>query len=49
MRTFLSESFPDLWLLAQGGMLVLVVMFLPMGVTGLIRSLIQKLMLPRTV
>lgn len=48
MRTFLSESFPDLWLLAQGGMLVLVVMFLPMGVTGLIRSLIQKLMLPRT-
>lgn len=48
MRTFLSESFPNLWLLAQGAMLLLVVMFLPMGITGFARSLIQKLTLPRT-
>ncbi len=43
IRTYLSESYPDYWLLAQGLMLLLVVMFLPMGLVGLITEWSKKL------
>lgn len=38
LRTYLSESYPDYWLFAQGLMLLLVVLFLPLGLIGVIRE-----------
>jgi urea transport system permease protein len=38
IRTYLSESYPDFWLFAQGLLLLLVVMFLPMGLIGVIKE-----------
>ncbi len=42
-KTFLSEKFPDFWLLFQGLVLVVVVVFLPAGIVGLIQSWVAPL------
>lgn len=43
IRTFLSESYPDFWLFAQGLMLLLVVLFLPTGLIGLLKGWMKNL------
>ncbi|MCU0524633.1 MAG: urea ABC transporter permease subunit UrtC [Elainella sp. Prado103] len=37
-KSFLSEKFPDIWLFFQGGLFLLVVMFLPNGIIGWLRE-----------
>lgn len=37
-KSLLSERFPDIWLFFQGGLFLLVVLVLPMGIVGLLRS-----------
>ena len=36
-KTYLTGAFPDLWLFALGGLFVLVTLFLPRGIAGLMR------------
>ncbi|MEM9154844.1 MAG: urea ABC transporter permease subunit UrtC [Cyanobacteria bacterium P01_F01_bin.33] len=43
IKTSLSENLPEFWLLFQGLVLVLVVTFLPKGVTGVLGSWMNKL------
>jgi urea transport system permease protein len=38
-KTWLTTSFPDLWLVALGGLFVLVTLVLPNGVVGLLARL----------
>ena len=40
-KTAFSESFPELWLFAMGGLFIAVVMAFPNGVAGLVRSHIE--------
>ncbi|MDX2272091.1 MAG: urea ABC transporter permease subunit UrtC [Cyanobacteriota bacterium] len=47
LKTGLSERFPEFWILVQGLMLLLVVVFLPKGVMGIIRDGFRKLVLPK--
>jgi len=42
MRSYLTSSFPDYWLYFLGGMFILVVQFLPDGIMGLIRDILEK-------
>jgi urea transport system permease protein len=37
-KSLLSEKFPDIWLFFQGGLFLLVVMFLPNGIIGWLRT-----------
>ncbi len=37
-KSLLSEKFPDIWLFFQGGLFLLVVMFLPDGIIGWLRT-----------
>jgi urea transport system permease protein len=37
-KSRLSERFPDIWLFFQGGLFLLVVLVLPDGIVGLVRS-----------
>lgn len=37
-KSLLSEQFPDIWLFFQGGLFLLVVMFLPNGIVGWVRE-----------
>jgi urea transport system permease protein len=37
-KTYLTGAMPDAWLFALGGLFVLVTLFLPRGVTGLLRK-----------
>jgi len=37
-KTYLTGAMPDAWLFALGGLFVLVTLFLPWGVTGLLRK-----------
>ncbi len=37
-KTFLSESFPQLWLLFMGGLFIAVVMFFPNGLAGILEQ-----------
>lgn len=37
-KSLLSEKFPDIWLFFQGGLFLLVVMFLPNGILGWLRQ-----------
>lgn len=37
-KSLLSEQFPDIWLFFQGGLFLLVVMFLPNGIVGWLRE-----------
>ncbi len=46
-RTALSENFPNVWLLAQGLLLVLVVVFFPTGIIGFIRATLGPLLWDR--
>jgi urea transport system permease protein len=41
-KSLLSESFPDFWLYFQGSLFVLVVLFLPDGLAGLVRQFKKK-------
>jgi urea transport system permease protein len=41
-KTTLSESFPELWLLAMGGLFIAVVLAFPNGLAGIYQSLEQK-------
>lgn len=43
LRTTLSETIPEFWLLFQGLALVAIVMYLPNGIVGLIRESYRKL------
>ncbi|HEY9644045.1 MAG TPA: urea ABC transporter permease subunit UrtC, partial [Coleofasciculaceae cyanobacterium] len=36
--SMLSEKFPDIWLFFQGGLFLLVVLFLPNGIVGWLRD-----------
>jgi urea transport system permease protein len=36
-KTYFTAALPDMWLFALGGLFVLVTLFLPRGVTGLLR------------
>ena len=47
VKTTLSENLPEFWLLAQGLVLLLVVVFLPKGVTGWVGDVWRKFMLRR--
>ncbi len=38
MRSFLTNHFPELWLLFLGGLFIAVVMFVPQGIVGLFRK-----------
>ena len=42
-KSLLSEKFPDIWLFFQGGLFLLVVMFLPDGILGWLRTSGQNL------
>ena len=42
VQTALSEQFPEFWLLLQGLILILVVVFFPKGLTGIIGDLLNK-------
>ncbi|MEN3951786.1 urea ABC transporter permease subunit UrtC [Iodidimonas sp. SYSU 1G8] len=42
-KTSLSESFPELWLLAMGGLFIAVVLAFPNGLAGIYDSLVNKL------
>jgi urea transport system permease protein len=46
-KTALSERLPEFWLLMQGLVLLLVVVFLPEGVMGLFRSALTQVLLPK--
>jgi urea transport system permease protein len=37
-KSMLSEKFPDIWLFFQGGLFLLVVLFLPNGIVGWLRD-----------
>jgi urea transport system permease protein len=41
-KTYLTGAFPDVWLYALGGLFVLVTLFLPRGVAGLLPSAVRK-------
>ena len=41
-QTFFTSAFPELWLYALGAMFVLVTLFLPQGVTGLLAQLRRR-------
>lgn len=41
-KTYLSESFPDLWLYFQGLLFIVVVLFVPGGIVGLIKKLFKE-------
>jgi len=38
-KSFLSENYPDLWLLLLGALFVVVVLFVPKGLAGIYESL----------
>jgi len=38
-KTFFSENFPEVWLYLLGALFILVVMFLPTGLAGLVERL----------
>lgn len=40
-KTYLSESFPDIWLYFQGLLFILVVLFVPQGIAGVVRKIFQ--------
>ena len=42
MKTWFTSSFPDLWLFALGTIFILVTLFLPQGLAGLVRQLRGK-------
>ena len=42
-KTAFSESFPELWLFAMGGLFIAVVMAFPNGLAGLVRSHVEPL------
>ncbi|WP_417803768.1 urea ABC transporter permease subunit UrtC [Thalassospira lucentensis] len=44
-KTTLSESFPELWLFAMGGLFIAVVMVFPEGVAGLFRQHVEPLVM----
>lgn len=37
-KTYLTGAFPEVWLFALGALFVLVTLFLPQGLTGLLRG-----------
>ncbi|WP_017326508.1 urea ABC transporter permease subunit UrtC [Synechococcus sp. PCC 7336] len=43
MKTALSENLPEVWLLAQGLLLVLIVVFLPKGIAGVLGDWLRRL------
>jgi len=45
-KTFFSENFPEIWLYLLGTLFILVVMFLPTGLAGVVEHLRRR---PRTV
>lgn len=42
-KTFISESFPEIWSYFIGAIFVLVVLFLPRGLTGVFTDLVKKI------
>jgi hypothetical protein len=43
LQSFLTTSYPDLWLLVLGGLFVAVVLFFPDGVVGTAQKLIARI------
>lgn len=41
-KTYLSESFPDMWLYFQGLLFILVVLFMPKGIVGLTEKIFKS-------
>jgi urea transport system permease protein len=41
MKSFLSEQFPEIWLLFLGGMFIFVVAFMPNGLAGAAQRLFR--------
>jgi urea transport system permease protein len=43
MKSYLTAAFPDLWLFALGALFVVVTMYLPTGIAGLVSRIRTKL------
>ena len=43
LKSYTTQAFPEYWLIILGGIFVIVVIFLPDGVVGLIKKMIKKL------
>jgi urea transport system permease protein len=41
-KTYLTSAFPEVWLFALGALFVLVTVFLPKGITGLLQKLLGR-------
>ena len=41
-NTFFTSAIPEIWLYALGGMFVLVTLFLPQGIAGIVKQVIEK-------
>jgi urea transport system permease protein len=48
-KTYFSEQFPELWLLAMGGLFIAVVLFFPRGVAGIVQDHLAPLFRRRSV
>lgn len=42
-KSFFSESFPDIWLYFLGSLFIIVVLFLPQGIIGILKQLQEKI------
>ena len=49
LKTFLTTSFPEIWLYALGLVFVLVTLFLPQGIVGLARKLVKPKPSPESI
>jgi urea transport system permease protein len=48
LKSYLTASFPDVWLFVLGGLFVIVTLFLPRGVLGVVEGALDRLRAPRT-
>jgi branched-chain amino acid transport system permease protein len=46
LRQYLLASYPQLYLGLYGGLLILIILFEPLGLTGLFRRLVRRLRRP---
>ena len=46
LRQFLLATYPQLYLGLYGGLLILIILFEPLGLTGLFRRLVRRLRRP---
>ncbi len=49
MKSWATQAYPDLWLIILGGMFVVIVLFLPKGIVGLLGKLLGLFGKPNTV